>query len=451
MPELAPGELIGLADALVAEAGPTEEVEVYAAWGRSTTVRAYDGDIEAFTSAESFGVGVRVIREHRQGFAHATVRDLPSLRDVLDEARDNARFSEPDDHHVLARPDGVAAAGLDLWHDGLAATPEGAKIDLALELEREVRGADPRVRSVRQASYGDSMGEAAVCSTAGLRSWSRGASCYLSASALASDGDEVQVGAAADTGRVPDALDPCRVARDAASRATRLLGATKPASGRLSIVLEPRLGAALLGVLGGTLTGRAVQRGRSPFADRMGDTIASPMLSVVDDPTDQRSIGASVFDGEGLACRRNVLIENGVLSGFLHDASSASRAGTTSTASAVRGYRSTPSAGTQAIAVRPGAGDTAGLVSHIPDGLLVTSMAGLHSGVNPVSGDFSVGADGIRIRGGELAEPVREITLASTVQRMLLDIDAVGADLEWLPSGTGGVTLVIRDTAMSGH
>ncbi len=78
-------------------------------------------------------------------------------------------------------------------------------------------------------------------------------------------------------------------------------------------------------------------------------------------------------------------------------------------------------------------------------------MAGLHSGVNPVSGDFSVGADGIRIRGGELAEPVREITLASTVQRMLLDIDAVGADVEWLPSGTGGVTLVVRDTAMSGQ
>jgi PmbA protein len=175
------------------------------------------------------------------------------------------------------------------------------------------------------------------------------------------------------------------------------------------------------------------------------------MLSIVDDPTDARSIGANRFDGEGLACRRNVLIENGVLTGFLHDAASASRAGTASTASAVRGYRSTPTAGAQAMVVRPGAGDTSALVSHIPDGLLVTSMAGLHSGVNPVSGDFSVGADGIRIRGGELAEPVREITLASTVQRMLLDIDAVGADLEWLPSGTGGVTLVIRDTAMSGH
>ena len=451
MPELDPGELIGLSDAVVGRADPGEELEVYAAWGRSTTVRAYEGEVEAFTSAESFGVGIRVIRDHRQGFAHATVRELPLLQDVLEEARDNARYSEPDDHHLLARPDGRAAADLDLWHDHLAATPEREKIDLALELERQVRSADPRVRSVRQASYGDSMGEAAVCSTAGIRSWSRGTYCYLSASALATQGEETQVGAAADTGRVPEALDLERVGADAAARATRLLGATKPKSKRLSIVLEPRLSAALLGVLGGTLTGQAVQRGRSPFADRMGDTIASPMLSIVDDPTDERSIGAGLFDGEGLACRRNVLIENGVLAGFLHDASTASRAGTASTASAVRGYRSTPSAGVQAIAVRPGAGDIEGLVSHIPNGLLVTSLAGLHSGVNPVSGDFAVGADGIRIRGGELAEPVREITLASTLQRMLLDIEAVGADVEWLPSGTGGVTLVIRDTAMSGQ
>ena len=451
MPELARGELIGLADAVVGEAETGEELEVYAAWGRSTTVRAYEGAVEAFTSAESFGVGVRVIRGHRQGFAHATVRDVPSLLDVLAEARDNARFSEPDEHHVLARPDGVAPASLDLWHDEVATTPESEKIDLAIELEGEVRGADPRVTSVRQASYGDSMGEAAVCSTTGIRSWSRGTYCYLSASALAADADETQVGSAAHTGRVPASLDLSQVGADAASRATRLLGATKPESARLSIVLEPRLSAALLGVLSGTLTGQAVQRGRSPFADRMGDMIASPMLSVADDPTDARSIGANQFDGEGLACRRNTLIENGVLTGFLHDAASASRARTASTASAVRGYRSTPTAGAQAMVVRPGAGDTAGLVSHVPDGLLVTSMAGLHSGVNPVSGDFSVGADGIRIRGGELAEPVREITLASTVQRMLLDIDAVGADLEWLPSGTGGVTLVVRDTAMSGH
>ena len=451
MPELARGELIELADAIVGEAEAGEELEVYAAWGRSTTVRAYEGAVEAFTSAESFGVGVRVIRDHRQGFAHATVRDLPSLLEVLGEARDNARFGEPDDHHVLAHPDNVDPVSLDLWHDEVATTPEGEKIDLAIELEREVRRADPRVTSVRQASYGDSMGEAVVCSTTGIRSWSRGTYCYLSASALATEADETQVGSAADTGRVPGSLDLRQVGADAASRATRLLGAVKPTSARLSIVLEPRLSAALLGVLSGTLTGQAVQRGRSPFADRMGDTIASPMLSIVDDPTDARSIGANRFDGEGLACRRNVLIENGVLTGFLHDAASASRAGTASTASAVRGYRSTPTAGAQAMVVRRGAGDTAALVSHIPDGLLVTSMAGLHSGVNPVSGDFSVGADGIRIRGGELAEPVREITLASTVQRMLLDIDAVGADLEWLPSGTGGVTLVIRDTAMSGQ
>jgi PmbA protein len=104
-----------------------------------------------------------------------------------------------------------------------------------------------------------------------------------------------------------------------------------------------------------------------------------------------------------------------------------------------------------ALAVAPGAGTHEELVASAGTGLFVTSMAGLHSGVNPVSGDFSVGVEGLMIRDGALAEPVREATIASTLQRLLLDISAVGADLEWLPDGTGGVTLVIPDVALSGQ
>jgi PmbA protein len=198
------------------------------------------------------------------------------------------------------------------------------------------------------------------------------------------------------------------------------------------------------------LSADIVLKGRSPFADRVGDTIASPLLSFVDDATDARSMAADSHDGEGLATRRNVLIEDGVLRGFLYDSYTGRRAGTASTGSAVRGYRSTPVPGPQALAVAPGSGTHEELLAGIDTGLLVQSMNGLHSGVNAVSGDFSVGAEGLMIRGGALAEPVREITIASTLQRLLLDIRAVGADLEWLPSGSGGVTLVIDDVSLSG-
>jgi PmbA protein len=207
--------------------------------------------------------------------------------------------------------------------------------------------------------------------------------------------------------------------------------------------------ASLLGVLGGVLTGEAVLKGRSPFADRVGEQVATG-LTLVDDPTEALSLGAGMYDGEGLACRRTTLLDDGVLRGFLHDSWSARRAGTASTASAVRGYASTPTAGAMALALAPGSLPFDGLLAAVGDGVLVQEVSGLHSGINAVSGDVSVGAEGLVIRGGVLAEPFREATIATTLQRLLLDVVAVGADFEWRPGGTGAPSLAVADVSLGG-
>ncbi len=229
-----------------------------------------------------------------------------------------------------------------------------------------------------------------------------------------------------------------------------MLGARQPKSQRLTVVLDPRVAAAFLSIVGGTLTGERVLKGRSPFADRMGDAIASPMLTLLDDATNPLSLGADSHDGEGLATRPSTLIDGGRLTTFLHNSYSARRASTVSTGSAVRGYSSRPGVG--CLALIPGAGTLSAdeLYAHVGEGLLVQEVTGLHSGVNAVSGDFSVGAEGVMIRGGVLAEPVREMTIASTLQRMLLDVVAVGGDLEWLPGGDAGVSVAIGDVSLSG-
>lgn len=443
-------DLSDLASGVLALARADEQVEVYAARGVATTVRAYDGEVESLTSAESSGVGIRVIRDHRQGFAHAGTLDQSVLREVLDDARDNATFSEPDEFVLLTAPDGVEAIEHDLWRESLASMPTDSKVDLALALERAVKGRDPRVTGVRSAVFGDSRGEAAIASTEGVRASWRGTWCSLSVAALAVQGDETKIGGGFDIGRDADELDVDEVAADAVERATRLFGARAVESQRLTVVFEPRMAAALLGIAGGTLTGERVLKGRSPFADRQGQTIAAPCLTLVDDPTDVRSYGADSYDGEGLACRRNVLIDRGVLSGFLHNGYTGRRSGSRSTGSAVRGYRSTPGVGCQALAVVPGKRSYDEIVASIEHGFTVMSMTGMHSGVNAVSGDFSVGAEGLMIRNGVLAEPVREVTIASTLQRLLLDTTEVGGDLEWLPGGTGSATLVIDDVSLSG-
>lgn len=449
-PSPANPELLDVASRIAELAEPGEQVEAFVARSTSTSVRAYGGEVESLTQASSAGIGVRVIVDHREGFAYAGTLDEAVVLEALAEARDNAAFGEPDEFNGLATPDGVEAADLDLWPVGLAAVPTADKVALALELERATTARDPRVSGVRVAMYSDGMGEGAVATSTGIRAWGRAGTSYLMVQALATHGGETQIAGGLSVGREITDLSIEEAADDAVMRATRLLGSTKPKTQRVTLVLEPRMTATILGIVGGMLNGEAMLKGRTPFGDRAGEAIASPLLTFVDDPTDPRSLGAEAHDGEGLACRRNELVVDGVLQGFLHNTYTGRRSGAASTGSAQRGVASTPGVGAAALAVAPGKGTHEEILASVDNGLFVTSMAGLHSGVNAVSGDFSVGVEGLMVRNGTLAEPVREATIASTIQRLLLDISAVGADLEWLPDGTGGVSLVIPDVALSG-
>lgn len=443
-------DLLALADALVARALPGEQVEVLLSRSTSTSVRVYDGQVESLTSADSSGAGVRIVRDGRLGFAHCGSLEESVLADTLDEARDNCGFGEPDDANGVAEPDGVAVVHRDAWSEAVVACPVDRKVELALELERRVRSIDDRVQGARSTTYGDAWGESAIVTSSGIRGVDRGARCSVATQPLARHDGETQTGFAHDSTRDPDQLDLAHVASEAVDRATRLLGATKPPSGRLTIVLEPRLTLTLLGIVSGMLAGDVVLKGRSPFGDRVGEQIASPLLSLADDPTRPESLGSEEIDGEGLACRRNDLIVDGVLQGFLRDTYTGRRSGLGSTGSAVRGARSLPGVGAQVLVMAPGERSLDELIASVGSGLFVNSFTGLHSGVNAISGDFSVGADGLMIRDGALAEPVRELTLASTIQRLLLDVSEVGGDLEWLASGHAAASMVIPDVAVSG-
>ena len=443
-------DLLDTARGVAGRAEPGEQVEAFVGRSGYTTVRVHAAEVESFTAASTAGIGVRVVRDHRQGFAWAGSLDDDVVEDALAEARDNAAFAEPDEWVGLAEPDGVEAVPFDAFDPAVVDLPADRKIELALELERMVRAGDPRITGVRVASFSDSSGRFAVATNTGIAGSGRGAWCSMGVLALAADAGETYTGNGSTVGFSPDDLDLDEAAADAVLRATRLFGARAVPSQRVSVILEPRLAASVVGLLGGTLTGERVLKGRSPFADRLGESIATSALTLVDDPTDHRSFGAEAYDGEGLACRRNVLVADGVLQAFLHDSASGRRAGRPSTGSAVRGISSTPTVGCQALAVAPGAGTQEALIASVDTGIYVQSMTGWHSGVNAVSGDFSVGVEGLMVRNGQLAEPVREVTIASTLQRMLLDVAAVGADVDWLPGGTGCPTVVIADLSLGG-
>jgi len=450
-PGLLDTDLLGVAERIVDHAGPNEQVEVFVGRGHHTEVKVFDGAIESLSSADTQGVGVRVVVGGRQGFAYAASLEEDVIAETLAEARDNAGFGTVDEFLGLASPDGVAPVDLDLFRAELADFPAERKIEMALELERAVRASDVRIRGVESAEYGDSMSESAIASTQGIRASTRRTVCSIVASAMAGEGTETQTGTGYSVARTPGDLDMAKAVQDASEKATRLLGARKPASRRLTVLLDPPVAASFLGLLSSGLSASSVIKGRSLFGGREGEVVAVPFLTLVDDPTEPQAWGSGRYDAEGLASRRNVLIDQGVLQGFLHNTYTGRRCGQASNASAVRGgYRSTPGAGSRALSLKPGDRTQEQLLADAGDGLLVQSVTGLHSGANPVSGDFSVGVNGLMVRHGAPAEPVREATIASTLQRMLLDLVAVGGDLEWLPGGAAGVTLVIGDVQLSG-
>ncbi|MHB1855117.1 MAG: TldD/PmbA family protein, partial [Acidimicrobiales bacterium] len=316
-------ELLDIATRIAGMAGAGEQVEAYVAHSRETDVRVYGGEIESLSSAESEGVGVRVIRNSRQGFAYAGSLDPRVIEETLAEARDNAGFATPDPHAGLAEPDGVEKVSLDLWREDLAAVPTADKVALAIELEARARGLDARVRQAESADYGDALTEAAVASSTGVSGTQRRTGCHVSVFVLVGEGEDTQTGGGYSVGRSFSDLDINEAADDAVERAVRMIGARKTRSARLPVVFDKRVTTSLLAILGSTFSGEAVLKGRSMFAERLGQEVAHPSITLVDDPTEPAAYTASGQDAEGLATRRNVLIDAGVASRFLYDSYSA--------------------------------------------------------------------------------------------------------------------------------
>lgn len=448
-------ELLERASKLLERATSVEEMEIFLSRGVETEVQAYGGEVESLSSSSSAEVGIRILRDGpggaRVGTAYAGSWDDDAIDEALANARDNAQFATEDEFVAFARPDGVTPATLSLSDPAVLSTSMDDKVAMAIALEAMVRGGDARIRQVDAANYSDYVAEAAIVTTTGIAAAFDRSGSYVSVEAIASDGAEDQTGWGLSVGRAPGELSLETAARDAIRRATRMLGAVKANSFKGVAVFDPRTAATLWSIVGGALSGDAVVRGRSFFAGRLGEEVASNLVTLIDDPTDARHFSASAYDAEGLACRRNQLITRGRLEKFVYDTVSGRRAGTPSTGNAVRGgVAGSPSAGCRALQLLPGEYDQEEIFRRVGTGVFVESLTGVHSGVNPISGDFSVGITGLMIRDGQLAEPVREVTIASTLQRMLLDVLLVGADVQWLPGTAAAQTVAVDGIALSG-
>ena len=429
-----------------AEAG--EAVEAYAEESRRTEASALRGEVEGLEFSESRGVGVRVIREARLGYAWAADPDADDIREIVRRARENSALAATDEHNVLPEPASWTPIP-ELFRETSAAVPTDQKTRLALGLEARAISRDPRVTKIDEAQVGDAVSRVAIASTTGVAAEYRRTDAWCLAVTLAVEGDETQTGFSYRIARGLDELDWEAVADEAVERGARMLGAAKPATARVPVVLDQFAAMSFLGVLAGGLSADAVQKGRSLFAELVGEGVGSDLFTLVDDGTTIEGPGAAPFDDEGVPSGRTELFTKGVLNGFLHNAYTAHKGGSASTGNGKRGYRSPPSVGTSNFYLDAGETSRDELLRRAEGGVLIQDVSGVHSGANPISGEFSVGATGLRISGGTLGEPLREMTIASTLPEMLKAITGVGDDLRFF-SSVGTPSVLIGEMTLAG-
>ena len=441
-------DLLVIAREIAGSARGGEQIEARVGRGRDTEVEVLRGAVESLTVAESEGITIRVVVDGRQGVASAGSLDPEIVAATLADARDNARFAEPDEFSGLVTPaeigDAIAPV-LDLWRDDLALVTVEKKVEMALDLERAVLGANSLVRGVESSSYGDAANESALVTSTGIEAVHRRTTASLGASALAGPSAATQTGYGFSVGRTLSDLDLEYAANQAANRAVRLLGASQPLTQRIPVIFDPLVTRTVLALIVSALGAESVQKGRSMFAGRVGESIGSPIVNLIEDPTNPQAFGATPFDSEGVPTRRVNLVTAGVLEGYLHNVTTARRGKTVTTGSALGS-----GVGARAAYLRPGPLSVEELFASVPHALYVQSVSGVHSGTSTVSGDFSLGAEGLMVRDGVFAEAVREATIASTLPRILLDIIQIGSDLTWLPGGGAGMTVLVSDMMLSG-
>jgi PmbA protein len=447
-------ELSGIARRAVeaATGAGASDAEAYVQRESGRTVRAHGGEVESLTAAVQTGVGIRAWVGRRVGYAYGTDLSEAGVEAIAARAAEAAAVADEDEFAAPPRPAEIEA--LPGLSDPSVGEWEVSRVaELAIAVERTALESDLRLVAVETAVYADADEQVAIASSAGVAGEYETSSCYAYLQALAEGDGARETGLGFGLARGPRGLDPEAIGAEGARRALEMIGAGKPESRSCPVVLDETVASSFVGLIGAGLGAPAVQRGRSPFAGRLEEEMASAAFVLHDDGRAPEGSASAPFDAEGVPSRRTALIDGGRLRAYLYDTYTANRDGSASTGSASRqGYRSLPLVSPSNLIVAPGSHSLEQLLAAAGEGVYVTDVAGLHSGVNPVTGVFSVGASGRMIRDGALAEPVREFTIAGELVAMLGAVEAAGSEPRWVPFGGSVSTppLLIAEMAISG-
>ena len=405
-----------------------DAAEVYIENGRNLSIEVRKGEVETVEEAASYGAGLRVFIKGKMAFASSNDLGERALEDAVSRAIEFARITTSDPNNVLPDDKGMTEiAGL--FDPQIAKIPMEQKIELAKKIE-QLAMKDPRITKSDGARYGEGEDEVVIANSNGLAKSYRSSACSLGVSVVAEKGDQKSSGGEFSRARSFKDLKPAEeLAAKAARDAYEMLDPKPLKTQKASVIFHADVGSALLGGILGAVNGERVLQGASFLGKRMGQKIGSELVTLIDDGTLEKGAASEPFDGEGVSTQKRIIVEKGVLKGFMYNTIVAKRAGVQSTGNASRGgFSSLPGIGPHQFYLAAGQAKPEDIIKATKTGLLVKEVTGY--GINPVNGNFSGGASGFWIEDGKIAFPVKGLTIAGTADEMLNGIEMVGDDID---------------------
>ena len=397
----------------------------------STVVRL--GQVETLKESGSKSIGVRVFFGQRAASTYSSDFSAAGIERMLKSALELAKITSEDPYAGIPEASklGQLSGDFDLYHEDVYSLPGPERIDYARRAEKAALDFDPRLKNSDGGSFDAATGRKVLANSHGFVGEYRRSYCSVAAVPIAQDdAGNMQRDYWYSISRSLAKLESAEeVGKEAARRTIRRLGARKVKTAHVPVVLDPLVARSMLEHIFEGVNGDAVYRGASFLAGKLGEQIAGPNVTVVDDGTMPGGFGTTPFDGEGIPTRRTVVIENGILKSYLLNTYTARKLSLETTANASRGLAGNPGIAPGNYFLQPGRKTPQQIIGEIKDGLYVTEFLG--HGANLVTGDYSRGASGLWIVNGELAYPVEEITVAGNLKDMFKNISEIATDLEF--------------------
>jgi len=421
--------------------------EIYFVQGHSSTIELSDEKIESIEDASIEGLGLRIIDRGGLGFGYTS--DIGLVDRTIEEASLNARYATRDKYNLLPQK-APSYPRVNIYDKDLKKVSLKEKIEKIKKASRAALEYDRRIRKVYKAAYHDTIYRVNILNSEGLEVSYSGTSCSISLMAIAQERRESQSGSEFDIQRFYEKLKIEEVGRRAAQKALSLLGAKKVKTQRLSVLLDPLVGSSFVGLIASALSAEAVQRKRSLFRARLDKRVGAQELNIIDDGTLKEGLGSAPCDDEGVPTSRKTLIEKGMLRGYLYNTYTATKEKKESTGNGMRGsFKSLPGIGATNLFISPGRKSKEELIRKMRRGLYVTEALGMHT-ADSISGDFSVGVNGLWIEKGEISYPVCGVIMSGNLMEFLNSIEGIGKDLRFV-GNIGSPSLYLREIMLSGE